>query len=175
MRTARPAARSPDAFFELRAHPFDMLPPCLHFLDGNGPANPLVASERRYVFPGRQCLRVGRERLSKISRKIMCDSSQGSSGCHRVISQGKDQASDTRVQHGFSGNRGISRQLWSSANTASSGSPSTVQGFRRAFKSQCAPVPTDLDAHGRSGPRDPPSLLVRGASHALPVPRGHRS
>ncbi len=33
MRTARPAARSPHPFFELRADPFDMLPPCLLFLD----------------------------------------------------------------------------------------------------------------------------------------------
>ena len=63
MWTARPAARPPYAFFELRAHPFDMLAPCLIFLDGDGPADPLVARERRYVFPGRQCLRVGRERL----------------------------------------------------------------------------------------------------------------
>jgi len=33
MRTARPAARSAHPFFEFRAHPFDMLPPCLLFLD----------------------------------------------------------------------------------------------------------------------------------------------
>src|SRR5260370_37783983 len=85
MRTARPAARPPHPFFELRAHPFEMLPPCLIFLDGDGPADPLVARERRYVFPGRQCLRVGRGRLSEISRKIMNDSSADSNGWHSAI------------------------------------------------------------------------------------------
>ena len=85
-----------------------MLPPCLIFLDGDGPADPFVARERRYVFPGRQCLRVGRERLSEISRKVMYDSSGDSNGCHRVISQAKGQASDTRVQLGFRDYRGLS-------------------------------------------------------------------
>ena len=89
MRTARPAARPPHPFFELRAQPFDMLPPCLIFLDGDGPADPLVARERCYVFPSRQCLRVGRERLSEISRKIMYDSCGYLNGCHRAISQAK--------------------------------------------------------------------------------------
>ena len=89
MRTARPAAWPPHPIFEFRAHPFDMLPPCLIFLDGNGPADPLVAREWRYVFPGRQCLRVGRERLSEISRKAMYDPFGGSNGCHGVISQAK--------------------------------------------------------------------------------------
>src|ERR1700675_1518804 len=89
MRTARPAARPPHSFFELRAHPFDVLPPCLNFLDGDGPADPLVARERRYVFPGRQCHRGGPERLSEIRRKVMFDSFGDSNGCHRVIPQAK--------------------------------------------------------------------------------------
>ena len=89
MRTAGPAAWPPHPFLKLRAHPFDMLPPCLIFLDGDGPADPLVARERRYVFPSRQCLRVGRERVSKVSRKIMYDSSGDLNGCHRAISQPK--------------------------------------------------------------------------------------
>ncbi len=89
MRTARPAARPPHPFFELRAHPFDMLPPCLLFLDGDSPADPLVARERRYVFPGRQCLRVGRERLAEISRKVMYDSPGDSNRCHRAIPQAR--------------------------------------------------------------------------------------
>jgi len=108
MRTARPAARPPHPFFELRAHPFDMLPPCLIFLDGDGPADPLVARERRYVFPSRQCLRVGRDRLSEISRKVMYDSSGDSNGRHRLSRKLKDQASDTRVQLGFRDCRGRS-------------------------------------------------------------------
>src|SRR5271154_3821425 len=89
MWTARPAARPPHPFFELRAQPFDMLPPCLIFLDGDGPADPLVARDRCYVFPSRQCLRVGRERLSEISRKIMYDSFGDLNGCHRAISHAK--------------------------------------------------------------------------------------
>jgi hypothetical protein len=101
MRTARPAARAPHPFFEVRAQPFDMLPPCLIFLDGDGPADPLVACERRYVFPSRQCLRVGRERLSEISRETMYDSSGDLNGCHRTSRRLQDQASDTRVQLGF--------------------------------------------------------------------------
>src|SRR5579859_2323964 len=84
MWTARPAARPPDPFFELRAHPFDMLLPCLIFLDGDGPADPLVARERGYVFPSRQCLRIRRDRLSEISRKVMYDSSGDSNSCHRA-------------------------------------------------------------------------------------------
>jgi hypothetical protein len=87
MRAAGPAARPSHPFFELRAHPFDMLPTCLIFLDGDGPADPLVARERRYVFPGRQRHRVGGERFSEISRKIMYDSSGDSNAWHRAISQ----------------------------------------------------------------------------------------
>lgn len=85
-----------------------MLSPCLIFLDRDGPADPLIARERRYVFPGRQCLRVGRERTSEISRKVMYDSSGDSNGRHRVISQAKGQASDTRVQLGFRDYRNLS-------------------------------------------------------------------
>src|ERR1700676_2483501 len=102
MRTARPAARPAHPFFELRAHPFDMLAPCLLFLDGDGPADPLVARERRDVFPGRQRLRVGRERLAEISREVMYDSSGHSNGCHRVIPQARGSSigceSATRIR-----------------------------------------------------------------------------
>jgi len=89
MPTTRPAARPPHPFFELQAQLFNMLPPCLLFLDGDGPADPLVARERHYVFPIRQCPRVGRERLSEIGRKIMYDSFGDLNDCHRAISQAK--------------------------------------------------------------------------------------
>jgi len=94
MRAAWPAARPSHPFFKLRAHPFDMLPPRLIFLDGDGPADPLVARERRYVFPGLPCLRIGHERIPEIGGKIMYDSFGDSDGCHRVIRRLKDQASD---------------------------------------------------------------------------------
>jgi hypothetical protein len=61
-----------------------MLPACLIFLDGDGPADPLVARERRYVFPGRECLRIELKRFSEISRKVMYDSSGDLNACHRV-------------------------------------------------------------------------------------------
>ncbi len=91
MRAAGPATRPPHAFFELGAHPFDMLPPCLGFFDGDGPADPLVAREGRDVFPSRQRPRVGSERLSKIGRKVMDDSSGDSNSCHRFSRRLKDQ------------------------------------------------------------------------------------
>jgi hypothetical protein len=82
MWTARPAARPPHPFLKLRAHPLDMLAPCLIFLDGDGPADPLVARERRYVFPHRPCLRVAGERFPEIAWEVMYDSSGYSNGCH---------------------------------------------------------------------------------------------
>src|SRR4051812_12257505 len=88
MRAAGPAAWPPHPLFELRANSLDMLPPSLIFFDGDGPADPFVACERRYVIPCLLCLRVGRERLSEISRELMYDSCGDSNGCHRVISLG---------------------------------------------------------------------------------------
>ena len=89
MRAAGPATRPPHAFFELGAHPFDMLPPCLGFFDGDSPADPLVAREGRDVFPSRQRPRVGRQRLTKIGGQVMDDSTGDSSSCHGVFSQAK--------------------------------------------------------------------------------------
>jgi hypothetical protein len=83
MWAARPATRPPHPFFKLRAHPLDMLSPCLIFLDGGGPADPLVARERRYVFPRCPCLRVAHERFPEITREVMYNSSGDSNGCHR--------------------------------------------------------------------------------------------
>jgi len=77
-----------------------MLPPCLIFLDGDGPADPLIARERRYVFPGRQCLRIGRERPAEISRKVMYDSPGDSNGGIELSRRLEDQASDARLQLG---------------------------------------------------------------------------
>lgn len=109
MGAAGPAVWPPHPFHKLRAHPFDMLPPCLIFLDREGTADPFIACERRYVFPFRPCLRVGCERRPKTSRKIMNHSSRDSNACHRFTSldirprarPAKDQASDARVQLGF--------------------------------------------------------------------------
>jgi hypothetical protein len=86
VRATRPAAGPPHAFFKFRAHPFDVLPPRFIFLDGDGPADPLVARERRYVFPGSQRLRVEGKRISEIGWKVMHDTSGDSNACHEVIS-----------------------------------------------------------------------------------------
>ena len=89
MRTAWPAARPSHSVPEFRAHSLDMLPPRLIFLHRDGPADPLVARERCDVFPRCQCIRIGRERLSEVSRNLVYDSSGDSNGCHKVISQAK--------------------------------------------------------------------------------------
>jgi len=86
MWTTGPAARPPHSFFKLRAHPLYMLPPGLIFFDGDGPADPLIARQRRYVFPRGACPGVGRERLSKIIWEVMNDSSRHLNRCHRGIS-----------------------------------------------------------------------------------------
>jgi len=95
MWTAGPAARSPHSFSKLRAHPFYMLPPCLIFFDRDGPADPLIAGQRRYVFPRGACPGVGRERLSKIIWGVMNDSSRHLNSCHRGISPGVGLRADS--------------------------------------------------------------------------------
>jgi hypothetical protein len=92
--SSRAAAHS---FFELRAQPSTCCRLVSSFLR-RWLADPLVARERRYVFPSRQCLRVGRERLLEIGRKIVYDSSGNFIEPSRKL---KDQAPNTRVQLGF--------------------------------------------------------------------------
>jgi hypothetical protein len=86
MRAAGPATWPAHSFFELRAHPFDMLASCLIFFDGDGPADPLVPREGRYVLPCRTRIRVGCERLSEIGREVMYDTSGDQERGHSVIS-----------------------------------------------------------------------------------------
>ena len=101
MRTARPAARPPHPFFELGAHPFDMLPPCLIFLDGDGPADPLVARERRYLpkppVPSRRTRAPFGDQPGDYVRLL-----RDLNGCHRAISQAKRSStsyeSTTRIR-----------------------------------------------------------------------------
>lgn len=84
MWTAGPTTRTPRPFFKLRAHSLDVLPSGLVFLDGDGPADPLVARERRYVFPRVESRGVGSERLTEISREAMRDSAGDANG-HRLL------------------------------------------------------------------------------------------
>ena len=51
MRTAWPATRPAHSFFKFRAHPLNVLPTGFRFLDGEYPADPLIARERRKILP----------------------------------------------------------------------------------------------------------------------------
>ena len=71
MSASRPAARAALAIRQARATPVDPLAPRLRFLRGFDPADPIIAGQRRNIFPGRQCFRVKFQRLLQISGKVM--------------------------------------------------------------------------------------------------------
>ncbi len=73
MRAARPATGPPHSFFQLRAHPFDVLLPGLRLLDGDGPADPLVARKGSNILPCCVSRGIGHERLPQILRHPMRD------------------------------------------------------------------------------------------------------
>ena len=64
MDAAYPAAWPTLSFLELRDQPFDVLFPCLILFNRDSPADPLVACERRKIFPRRQRFLVRDESLS---------------------------------------------------------------------------------------------------------------
>src|SRR5215472_16815069 len=51
MGTTHPTTRATRSFFKLRAYPFDVFSSRLWFFDGSRPTNPLIAGERREIFP----------------------------------------------------------------------------------------------------------------------------
>ena len=51
VRTAWPATRPAHSFFKFRAYPLNVLPSGLRILDGDNPANPLIAREWRNILP----------------------------------------------------------------------------------------------------------------------------
>jgi hypothetical protein len=59
MSTTHPTTRAARPFFKLRAYPFNVFSSRLWFFDGNSPTNPLIASERRKIFPCRESLSDG--------------------------------------------------------------------------------------------------------------------
>jgi len=73
MRTAGPTARPALPFFELRAHPLDMLSPCFGLFYGDGPANPFIARKRRDVSPGSERGLVGGKGFPQIRRDFVND------------------------------------------------------------------------------------------------------
>jgi hypothetical protein len=59
VRTTWPATRPAYSFLKFRAYPLYVLPSGFRLLDGDNPADPLVARERRNILPLRQrrCVR----------------------------------------------------------------------------------------------------------------------
>ena len=68
VRTAWPATRPPHSFLEFRAHALDVLPSSFRFLDGDDPADPLIAREWRNILPPLPRHRIGNENLPQIWR-----------------------------------------------------------------------------------------------------------
>ena len=64
VRAAWPAARPAHSFFKFRAYSLNVLPSSLRFLDGNSPADPLIARERRNILPFCPRRRVRNENFS---------------------------------------------------------------------------------------------------------------
>jgi hypothetical protein len=71
MRTAGPAAWPALALFELCTNPLDMLFSCFVLFYGRGPANPLIARERRDVFPSGEHGFVGSKGFPQIRREFV--------------------------------------------------------------------------------------------------------
>src|SRR6516162_913326 len=64
VRTAWPATRPAHSFLKFRAYPLNVLPSGFRFLDGDHPADPLIARERRNILPFCPRHRVRNESLS---------------------------------------------------------------------------------------------------------------
>jgi hypothetical protein len=71
VRTARPATRSAHSFLKFRAYSLNVLSSRFRFLDGDNPADPLIAREWRNVLPFCPCNGIGNENLSQIRRYIV--------------------------------------------------------------------------------------------------------
>lgn len=73
MNAAVPTARSALPFFEFRNRSFDVFLSGLRVLYGDNPAYPLIAGERRDIFPGRKGFRVRNKRPPHIGRQAVDD------------------------------------------------------------------------------------------------------
>src|ERR1700720_2958472 len=78
-----PTARAAHPFLEFRDDPSDMLLPLLWSFNGDSPANPFVAGERRDVFPSRQCFGVRRQGFPQVCRQAMRDAT-GNLSAHKL-------------------------------------------------------------------------------------------
>ena len=64
VRTAWPATRPAHSFLKFRAYPLNVLPSGFRFLDGDNPADPLIAREWRNILPFCPRRRVRKENSS---------------------------------------------------------------------------------------------------------------
>jgi len=71
MRTPRPAAGPAFAFEQFGAGALDVMSPRLGLLDGNDPADPLIARQRCKIVPRRAHPRRRGQRFSQIRRHVM--------------------------------------------------------------------------------------------------------
>ena len=71
MRTAWPATRPAHSFLKFRAYPLNVLPSGLRFLDGDNPADPLIAREWRNILPLCPRHRVRTEDFPQIRRNTV--------------------------------------------------------------------------------------------------------
>lgn len=71
MNTTDPATRPAHTTFKLRECFLDADTPCLRLLAGRNPAYPLIACERRDIFPYREGLRGRGKGLSQILRHFV--------------------------------------------------------------------------------------------------------
>jgi hypothetical protein len=71
VRATRPAAWPALSVSQVLATPIEALAPGLLLFGGFNPADPFVAGQRSYVFPGIEGFRIAHERRSQISGKIM--------------------------------------------------------------------------------------------------------
>jgi len=71
MDAADPATRAALAFVHLVLHDHDVFRPGLRFGAGDCPTYPLIACERRDVFPSFQHFFIGQDRFAHIGRQLM--------------------------------------------------------------------------------------------------------
>lgn len=85
MRTTRPATRPAHSGFHFRKRLPDADVSRLGEFPGRDPANPLVASERRYILPERKHLQGRDDSFSKIRRKFVYRTGGDSFFGHNLI------------------------------------------------------------------------------------------
>lgn len=99
VRTSRPATRPAHSFFKFRAYPLNVLPSGFRFLDGDNPADPLIAREWRNILPFFERRRVRKENFPQIRRHTVYCASGDRFFAHRFHSTSlRNQLGNPRIQ-----------------------------------------------------------------------------